>query len=235
MKNIGRHLLIFITVLLVGSALSGCMTITQEDYLREAEKYMKKKYGEKFKAKAYGDGYTLYVTPVNHPEWEVTVTFPKAKLWNVEFQDNYVAFLLKDELESEVKKIATEVYGDCKVFCEPMGIKLPKEWNRDTTLEEYNTKNISVLFLFVGGDGGNKERDVTAFLEKHCNSDNKITLMDIVYISKEQLQELEERQLDWLFNEKLYYWRTHVALKGESELSYDEVEWRAGDLQLENK
>ena len=43
MKNIGRYLLIFITILLVGSTLSGCMTITQEDYLREAEKYMKKK------------------------------------------------------------------------------------------------------------------------------------------------------------------------------------------------
>ncbi|WP_024346994.1 hypothetical protein [Lacrimispora indolis] len=234
MKNIGKYLLIFITILMVGTTLSGCMTITQEDYLREAEKYMKKKYGEKFKAIEYGMDYSLYISPVSHPEWKVTVSFPKPKLWKVEFQDNYVAFLLKDELESEVKNIATNVYGDCKVFCRPMGISLPEKWNRDTTLEEYNTKNISVLYLFIGGDGSNKERDITVFLEEYCKSDNKITLMDIVYISNEQLQELQERNLDWLFNERLYYWRTFVALKGESELSYDEVEWRAGDLQLEN-
>ena len=234
MKKIGRYLLLFITILMVGTFLSGCMTITQEDYLREAEKYMKKKYGEKFKAIEYGMDYRLYISPVSHPEWRVTVSFPKAKLWNVEFQDNYVAFLLKAELESEVKNIATEVYGDCKAFCPPMGIKLPKEWNRDTPLEVYNTKNISVLYLFIGGDGCNKERDITVFLEEYCKSDNKITLMDIVYISKGQLQELQERDLDWLFNEKQYYLTTYVALKGEEELSYDDVEWRAGDLQLEN-
>ena len=234
MKNIGRYLLIFITILLVGSTLSGCMTITQEDYLREAEKYMRKKYGEKFKAIEYGMDYSLYISPVSHPEWKVTVSFPKPKLWNVEFQDNYVAFLLKDELESEVKKIATDVYGDCKVFCRPMGFALPGEWNRDTTLEEYYTDNISTLRLFIGGDGSNKERDVTTFLEKYCKSDNKMKIMEIVYVSNEQLQELKERQLDWLFNERLYYWRTHVVLKGKSELSYNEVEWRAGDLQLEN-
>ena len=234
MKNIGRYLLLFITILMVGTTLSGCMTITQEDYLREAEKYMKKKYGEKFKAKAYGIDYSLYISPISHPEWEVTVSFPKPKLWNVEFQDNYVAFLLKDELESEVEKIAKEVYEDCKVFCEPMGFELPQEWNRDTTLEEYNTDNISVLYLFIGGNGTNKERELTSFLEKNCASDIKMKIMEIVYISKEQLQELEERNLDWLFNEKLYYWRTFVVLRKEVKLNFDEIEWRSGDLQVEN-
>ena len=43
MKNIGRYLLIFITILLMGSILSGCMTITQEDYLRAAERYIWRK------------------------------------------------------------------------------------------------------------------------------------------------------------------------------------------------
>ena len=216
---------------MVGTTLSGCMTITQEDYLREAEKYMKKKYGEKFKAIEYGLDYSLYVTPVNHPEWEVTVSFPKAKLWNVEFQDNYVAFLLKDELESEVEKIAAKVYGDCKVFCQPMGFALPGEWNKDTTLEEYNTDNISVLYLFIGGDGTNKERDVTIFLDKYSTSDIKVKIIYIAYISKEQLQELEERKLEWLYDEKKYFWRTFIVLREEVTLNFDEIEWRAGDLQ----
>ncbi|WP_024346992.1 hypothetical protein [Lacrimispora indolis] len=235
MKNIGRYLLIFITILMVGTTLSGCMTITQEDYLREAEKYMKKKYGEKFKAIEYGMDYSLYISPVSHPEWKVTVSFPEPKLWNVEFQDNYVAFLLKDELESAIEKTAKEVYEDCKVFCRPMGFPLRPEWNRDTTLEEYCTESVSVLYLIIGGDGSNKEKDITTFLEKNCASDIRMEIMEIVYVSKEQLQELEERGLDRLFREKLYYWRTHVVIREEVTLNFDEIEWRAGDLQLENK
>jgi len=235
MKHIGKYLLLFITILLMGFTLSGCMTITQEDYLRAAERYMEKKYGEKFEGQYFGmnSGY-LYVSPVNHPEWRVMVAFPKAKLWNVEFQDNYVAFLLKAEVEDAVEKIASEIYGDVKVYCCPIGNVLPSEWNRETTLEEFNTRNTSKLYLFLAGDESNKEKNINMFLEKYCEANFGMTIMEILYLPQEQLQALQERDVDRIFNEGQYFWRTHIVLKRELEFSFDEVKWREGDLQLKN-
>ena len=236
MKHIGKYLLLFITILLMGFTLSGCMTITQEDYLRAAERYMEKKYGEKFEGQYFDvmSNDCMYLTPVSHPEWRVMVAFPKAKLWNVEFQDNYVAFLLKEEVEGEVEKIASEVYGDVKVYCRPIGNVLPSEWNQETTLEEFNTGHIYNLYLFLTGDESNKEVNINMFLEKYCETDFRMTIMDILYLSQEQLQELQEKDINRIFSEKQYFWRTFVALKGESELSFDEVKWREGDLRLKN-
>ena len=124
------------------------------------------KYGEKFEGQYFDvmSNDCMYLNPVSHPEWKVMVAFSKAKLLNVEFQDNYVAFLLKAETEGEVEKIASEVYGDVKVYCQPIGIVLPSEWNRETTLEEFNTRNTSKLYLFLAGDESNKEKNINMFL-----------------------------------------------------------------------
>jgi len=236
MKHIGKYLLIFITILLSGFTLSGCMTITQEDYLRAAERYMERKYGEKFEGQYfYGmNNDRMYISPANRPEWSVTVSFTKAKLWNVEFQDNYVAFLLKEEVEREVEKIASEVYEDVKVYCQPIGNMLPSEWNRETTLEDFNTENIYKLYLFLAGDESNKEKNINIFLGKYCERNFRMPIMEILYLSQEQLQESEERGIDRIFSEKQYFWRTHIVLKEEPELSFDEVKWREGDLRLKN-
>jgi len=176
----------------------------------------------------------MYISPANRPEWSVTVSFTKAKLWNVEFQDNYVAFLLKEEVEKEVEKIASEVYGDVKVYCQPIGNMLPSEWNRETTLEDFNTENIYKLYLFLAGDESNKEKNINMFLEKYCERNFRMPIMEILYLSQEQLQESEERGIDRIFSEKQYFWRTHIVLKEEPELSFDEVKWREGDLRLKN-
>ena len=58
--------------------------------------------------------------------------------------------------------------------------------------------------------------------------------MEILYLPQEQLQALQERDVDRIFNEGQYFWRTHIVLKRELEFSFDEVKWREGDLQLKN-
>lgn len=44
------------------------------------------------------------------------MNFDKSKLWNVQFHDNYVAFLLKSDLEDMIEESAKLVYGDCKAI-----------------------------------------------------------------------------------------------------------------------
>jgi len=111
---------------------------------------------------------------------------------------------------------------------------LPSEWNRETTLEDFNTENIYKLYLFLAGDESNKEKNINMFLEKYCERNFRMPIMEILYLSQEQLQESEERGIDRIFSEKQYFWRTHIVLKEEPELSFDEVKWREGDLRLKN-
>lgn len=236
MKYSIKIMIIITFFFLITCSLSGCMTITQEDYLKAASRYMEKKYGEEFEGKYfYGmNNDSLYVYPIAHPEWEVTVTFSKKRIWNVEFHDNYVGFLLKEEMEKAIEEVAAEVYGNCKPICLPLGFAMPDEWDRDTTLEEYNFDNRSKLYLFISDYIGDREIGVNIFLEKFSDTEININIIEIVNMQKEQLKLLDENQKNYIFSNDLFYWRASIVLNRESDNIIDYISWRDGAQQYKS-
>lgn len=94
--------------------------------------YMKEKYGEDFAdeeacAGQTGKAYTMRrMHSKSRPDESVLVRAMGRE--EVVFQDNYLAYLLKEEIEKTIGEIAGEVFGECKVFYKIPELVFPPEF-----------------------------------------------------------------------------------------------------------
>lgn len=217
-------------VIVIGMLNCGCM-ITQEDYLRAAEKYMKKKYGEEFEGKYFygSNNDSMYVIPKKNPNWYVTVRFDKPNFLNVKFHDNYFAFLVKEELEDKVKKEVESIYGKSKVFCNPLGFSLPDDWNKSTQFEEYQNRKICNLEIYVSGNPANRENELLKFKESYYSLKINFAMIHIIYVSEDILDGLDQNMAEQLFSNDEYYWKVFVSWNIENQTD-EVVYWYQGNI-----
>lgn len=68
-----------------------------------------------------------------------------------DFQDNYMSYLFREEIEPLVHDIAEPLFGECKVFMAISNFPVKGNLSRDATLSDYlnNSSPMDKLFLFI--------------------------------------------------------------------------------------
>ena len=116
-------LLIFIAIILIGVS-KGMKRKPKLSVKEQVEMYMKDKYNEEFKVvgggtEAWNASYReIYVVSEKFPDARIMIRRGKK---GGEMIDNYMGFLLKDEIEKIMNELVFEVYPKSKVFYSTYG------------------------------------------------------------------------------------------------------------------
>lgn len=116
--------------------------------------YMEKKYKEPFTmVGSYGgqigkDYVMVRVKSTSRPTEQALVRVIYDKKGNV-YQDNYLGFLLKDEIEALVQREAEMIYGECKVFYKVPHLVFPTSFGIDMSGEEFLQHPESMVQVFI--------------------------------------------------------------------------------------
>lgn len=134
--------------------------------------YMEAKYKELFAMVGsyggqIGKDYTMVrVTSRNRPKEQALVRITYREGENV-YQDNYLGFLLKEEIELIMQECAEEIFGECKVFYKVPHTVFPPSFGPDMKAEEFLRHPQAMVQLFIypksGADKG--EEDFARFTE----------------------------------------------------------------------
>ena len=181
------------------------LMLTRQDYMNAAEYYMQKKYGEKFEGEyVYED--SVYVHPKSKPEWHVVVDF-ESEGGLTSFHDNYVGYLKKEELEKYIYELVKPIYGECKVYTQPYDFPNDDGIGKNTDIFTYTKKANYVIRIFVSSNIGEKDKDFDSICNILVNDKMYCSRLVVTYISKEDLNDLNEIDVDKLFYTKKFYMR----------------------------
>ena len=195
--------LVFLRDVLVKRGVNILM-LTREDYMNAVEYYMQKKYGEKFEGEYIVDN-SIYVHPKANPYWHAVVEIENDGMMTY-FQDNYVGYLKKAELEKYIYELVKPIYGDCKVYTQPYGFSLDDSFNKDTDMMTYVSNSDYTTCIFTDKNAENREEDFRKVCEIFVDKNLQTNSLMVTYITKEDLDNFEEKLIDHTFNRlKLYY------------------------------
>ena len=212
--------IIFIRDVLVKRGVSIVM-LTRKDYMNAAEYYMQQKYDENFESEYIYEG-SVYVHPKSNPYRHVVVDV-ETKDGMTYFHDNYVGYLKKAELEKYIYELAKPIYGECKVYIHPYGFSLDDSFNKDTDLMTYVSNGNYALDIFTYENAENMETE----LNKTCSIfiENKLecNVINVTYITQENLSSLEEINIDKIYNSKDYYYSLDSIYDKKNDAGFSDI------------
>ncbi len=126
--------------------------------------YMRNKYGEDFDyVESYtgqaGKEYTMILAASRkHPERKALVRFSERQ-GRKYFEDNYLAYLLKEELEVKIGSLAKECFGECKVYYKIPGFVFPAWFKPDMKSDEFlgNVYAMPQFYIYPARAAGSRE------------------------------------------------------------------------------
>ena len=103
--------------------------------------YMEQKYGEPFEAMEsyagqFGKDYTMLKLRSRKRNKEGILVRVSGKE-NCAYQDNYLAYLLKEEIEQSLKELAEPAFGECKIFYRIPELVFPEEFSADMRVDAF--------------------------------------------------------------------------------------------------
>ena len=212
--------LVFLRDILVKRGVSILM-LTRKDYMNAAEYYMQQKYGEKFESEYIYDG-SVYVHPKSNSYRHVVVDV-ETKDGMAYFHDNYVGYLKKEELEKYIYELVKPIYGECKVYIHQYGFSLDDSFNKDTDLMTYVSNGNYALDIFTYENAENMETE----LNKTCSIfiENKLecNVINVTYITQENLSSLEEINIDKIYNSKDYYYSLDSIYDKKNDAGFSDI------------
>ena len=212
--------LVFLRDILVKRGVRILM-LTRQDYMNAVEYYMQQKYGEKFESEYIYEG-SVYVHPKSNPYWHVVVDV-ETKDGMTYFHDNYVGYLKKEELEKYIYELVKPIYGECKVYIHPYGFSLDDSFNKDTDLMTYVSNGNYALDIFTYENAENMETE----LNKTCSIfiENKLecNVINVTYITQENLSSLEEINIDKIYNSKDYYYSLDSIYDKKNDTGFSDI------------
>lgn len=155
---------ILLAVVIMG--VTGCARSREEQMLV----YMEEKYGESFEmigsyAGQIGKDYTMaLVRSFNRPQDQALVRLTHRKEEEV-YQDNYLAYLLKEKIEAVLLEDASEIYGECKVIYKVPYLVFPETFGPDMGAEAFLKQKEAGVQIFIYPKSGceNQIRNQEAF------------------------------------------------------------------------
>jgi len=149
-----------ISTMMIG--LSGCMFIQNGNSIyKQMVEYMEEKYGEEFtfieatgtnKIKGSSQREAT-VSTERFPREQISVMADKDEDGNYYFRDNYVSFLLRDEIEKLLTEIAAPIYKDCKVIFDANTPVYPEETGKEITMDEYIKWGSLNIYIYMFRSG----------------------------------------------------------------------------------
>lgn len=99
------------------------------------------------------------VSTERFPKEQISVMADKDENGNYYFRDNYVSFLLRDEIEKYFTEIVTPIYKDCKVIFDADTPVYPEETGKEITLEEYLKWGSPDIYICLGPNVDVEKKD----------------------------------------------------------------------------
>ena len=195
-------------------------------------KYMKKKYGDEVKFTIRYSGpdlgtYDMYLTVEGHENWDVRLTWYKD---DNSYRDNYMSWVLREEVERIYQPFIEQVYGDCKAYNTPYGGQVSNLYTKNTTVEEYlETANNSGFYVFVTTDQSNNEEDLKALVELLKENNLKIDI-DVYYVTEVLVKGITRDNFkETVVRDKQYFCRGGYMTRKSKEDYY--YKWKEGELR----
>lgn len=159
-------LCIGITIMALGS-----LCLHREGETKQMLKYMEQKYKEPFTATEpyagqFGKDYSmLKVKSGNSKTDGILVRAVKEESGYI-YQDNYLAYLLRDQIEQQMKILAKPVFGECKVFYKIPEMVFPAEFPADMEMEAFLKSPWSLIkiYIYVRKGSSNIDNQLDQFL-----------------------------------------------------------------------
>ena len=218
--------LIFLRDMLVKRGVNILM-LTRQDYMNAVEYYMQKKYGEKFEGEYIVDN-SIYVHPKANPYWHAVVEIENDGMMTY-FQDNYVGYLKKAELEKYIYELVKPIYGACKVYIHPYGFALEDSWNKGIDMRTYESVGMYNAYIFTSKQAESIEEDFKRTCENFINKDLHVGDLSVTYIKKEEFDKFEERLIDYTFNRLKFYYRISSVYSKVDKIGFGDVDILEGD------
>ena len=213
--------LVFLRGILVKRGVRVVM-LTELDYMNAAEYYMQKKYGEKFEGEYVYEG-SVYVHPKSKPEWHVVVDF-ESEGGMTSFHDNYVGYLKKAELEKYIYELVKPIYGECKVYTQPLGFSLNDSFNKDTDIMTYVSSGSYDSCVFTYKKAIDIEQDFRKVCNIFLNKNLQSTELMVTYITKEDFDKFDETMMDYTFNSLRFYYRISSLYDKVDRVGFDKID-----------
>ena len=196
--------------------------LTELDYMNAAEYYMQKKYGEKFEGEYVLDD-SIYVHPKSNPQWHAVVEIENDGMMT-SFHDNYVGYLKKAELEKYIYELVKPVYGECKVYTQPLGFSLNDSFNKDTDIMTYVSSGSYDSCVFTYKKAIDIEQDFRKVCNIFLNKNLQSTELMVTYITKEDFDKFDETMMDYTFNSLRFYYRISSLYDKVDRVGFDKID-----------
>lgn len=193
--------IVLMAAILTISAVMGC------GMRSECEKdnmlfFMKDKYGEEFDyvesyAGQTGKPYTMIrVVSRDHQERQALVRCMEREGKRY-YEDNYLSYLLKEELEQKISTLAKQCFGECEIRYKIPDFVFPYEFSTDMTAEEFlkNPRSMPQFFIYPEDKAGQRndwEERLVDFQKRNVENGYRIKGMLRITDTDELLFSMDE-------------------------------------------
>ena len=193
--------------------------------------HMIEKYGEEFTMDNYGT-----VFSVEHPDWSFHVKYLEQKGCIV---DNYIVFLRRDEIKSEIEPILTDIYGNCKISVEPYWYA-PPYTTKDTTSAEllsaaFQGEDSCIgITCYTTAPIENRDTDMSNAIRAIREKGYGFSF-HVYYTNQEIFGEIPDEHYDeFPVNKERYYCHGRSHIWGDSWRDYEWEELQLSDVEETN-
>lgn len=128
--------------------------------------YMNHKYQEEFVfvesyAGQMGKNYSMILAESKNQQGKQVLVRMIWQDHSESFEDNYLAYLLKDELQQEVGGLVKSVFGECKVYYKIPEFVFPQAFQADMGVQEFlrNPQSMAQFYIYPVEPPGQKEKE----------------------------------------------------------------------------
>lgn len=227
-----RRFFILLLVIILSIGASGCMK--KRDIPEEMVQYMRDKYNEEFTlvakdTQAWTNGHRMMtVEPAAFPGKFVEVWWNKE---TGEITDSYLPLKVNADVEKEISAVASEVYGENKVFNHAYNVPRSVFTLPDMPASDFLrlASGITCARIWVTKDPADKDRDVEAFRQALQEKGYYLTFY-LIYIEQEAFSSLNEENGEDYYMHYVRRSETPVTMAGyfliDESPGFYSAEWR---------
>lgn len=149
----------------------GSMSLYRKGEEEQMLGYMEQKYGEPFTAmESYagqlGKDYTMLKVQSQRRKTGGILVRAVNDKGKIIYQDNYLAYLLRNQIEQRIVALAEPIYGECKVFYKIPEMVFPEEFPADMDVDAFlrHPESMVRMYLYIRNIPSDKQKQLEQLL-----------------------------------------------------------------------
>lgn len=133
--------------------------------------YMERKYGEPFIAMEsyagqFGKDYTMLKVQSRRRKTDGILVRAVSDEGRIIYQDNYLAYLLKDQIGQRITALAEPIFGECKVFYKIPEMVFPENFPADMEVDAFlrHPESMIRIYFYIRNDTPDKQEQFDRLL-----------------------------------------------------------------------